>query len=144
MVAASLASTSGCLKSLSNTRAATRSSLVASAAAMSAGTGASWSPKWSGMKKVEKPRSSALRARPAHASAEGAFETWMPKRKGRCAAMAGEASGGPRLYAPRHGRPRAHHRHREGDVQPRRPRTAAARHGRGHAPRRVADLEVLL
>jgi hypothetical protein len=34
---------------LSNTSAPTRSVLVASAAAANAGSGASWSPKWSGI-----------------------------------------------------------------------------------------------
>jgi hypothetical protein len=38
---------------LSSTRLPTRKVVVASAAAMSAGTGASWSSKWSGMKSVE-------------------------------------------------------------------------------------------
>ena len=55
---------------------------MASAAAISAGTGASWSPKWSGRNSVEYPRSSTLRARAAR-SPPGAVEIWTPNRNVR-------------------------------------------------------------
>src|SRR5437016_14255229 len=57
-----------------------RSVVVASAAAIRAGTGASWSPKWSGMNSVEKPRSSTLRALATHSSRDRALAICAPKR----------------------------------------------------------------
>ena len=67
-----------------------RRCVVAPAAAISAGTGASWSPKWSGMVSVEYPRSSAMRACSAHARADAAVVIWAAKRNGRWEAMAGQ------------------------------------------------------
>ncbi len=54
--------------------------VVASAAAINAGMGAYWSSKWSGMKSVENPRSSILRAFAAQSSREAAREVCTPKR----------------------------------------------------------------
>src|SRR3546814_14383897 len=67
-------------------------SVVASAAAISAGTGASWSPKWSGRNKVEYPRSSALRAWAAQSAPDVAVASWMPKRNRRSWALGGHAT----------------------------------------------------
>ena len=57
--------------------------MVASAAAISAGTGASWSPKWSGIVRQLKPLPSARRASSTHSAALAAEDAWIPKRNGR-------------------------------------------------------------
>src|SRR5580704_11416589 len=66
-----------------------RSVAVAAATAARAGTGASWSPKWSGMSRVLYPRSSALRACSAQERAEpsGALLSCAAKRNLRSCAM---------------------------------------------------------
>src|ERR1700758_647328 len=58
--------------------------VVASAAAINAGTGANWSPKWSGMKRVEYPRSSAFFACAVQleASLSGATDSCAANRNG--------------------------------------------------------------
>ena len=56
---------------------------MAAAATAMAGIGASWSSKWSGMSRLEKPWSSRRRARSRHSAPERALATWAPKRKGR-------------------------------------------------------------
>src|SRR5215211_6447694 len=58
--------------------------------AMRAGTGASWSPKWSGRKAVLNPSSSARRARAARSAPSVAVWNWTPKRKRRGWAMAAD------------------------------------------------------
>src|ERR1700729_3147949 len=62
-----------------------RSAVVASAAAMRAGTGANWSPKWSGTSSVEYPRASAFLAWSAQDRAvpSGALESCAANRNFR-------------------------------------------------------------
>ena len=60
-----------------------RTVVVASATAISAGTGASWSVKWSGIVTVEYPRSSMRRACSTQPAASGGPDSWTPKRNGR-------------------------------------------------------------
>src|SRR5580692_4687954 len=67
-----------------------RSVVVAAATAARAGTGANWSPKWSGMSSVLYPRSSACRACAAQERAvpSGALLSCAAKRNFRSCAMA--------------------------------------------------------
>src|SRR5947209_12016159 len=59
-----------------------RSVVVASATAMSAGIGASWSSKWSGMNIVENPASSSFLAFSTNFSRERALKRCAPNRNG--------------------------------------------------------------
>ena len=67
-----------------------RSVVVAAATAASAGTGASWSPKWSGMSSALYPALSARRACSAHERAvpSGPLLSCAAKRNLRSCAMA--------------------------------------------------------
>src|ERR1700722_18260036 len=73
--------------SLASTNMLSRSRVVAHAAAVSAGSGANCSPRWSGSETTSKPRSSASLARDAHAGPSGAPTSWTAKRSRRAWGM---------------------------------------------------------
>ena len=81
-----------------------RRSVVAPAAAISAGTGASWSVKWSGIVRQLYPAPSQRLASSIHPAAEAAVEACTPKRNGRDDGellgedTSGNATGGPLVH----------------------------------------------
>src|SRR4051812_42085641 len=111
-----------------------RSVVVAAAAVASAGTGASWSPKWSGMNRVANPRSSTRWARSVQLLASVAELACRPKRKGRGCVMSGslgeEEHEGHRVSIGVSADPRLD----EGDFYGRRPSNTTARPGRDGRP----------
>lgn len=104
-MAASLASITGCRKSLESTIVPSRSVLVADAAYASAAIGASCSPKgsatkWSRSVRTSYPRSSARRAVSASSAPERIDSPTTPKRKSlvmprACTAIGGLAGRNP-------------------------------------------------